>query len=478
MSSSATIAALRGVLLVALVGWFAGSLGLGLMEEQQAQGLMPAPGTGTDPGIRVLLLNRAATGQPGPAHDKLIVDVLCPAVLISPAEPDNPEHSFTVEVGEQIVFHPDADGIMISSPARDEERWLVSHLRIQPRETSLEARDDDGEAQEPARANPTTFEAADRRPVFMLGDRRYRGSLDIRFKSAKELVAINALPLEAYLEGVVAVEMGSSWPLESLKAQAIASRSYAYATRLRVRGQAEYDLNDTIDFQEYQGHQYGNDLVERAVVGTAGVILAVDGQPFAPLFHASSGGWTESIDNVLPGATGLHGARLSAVMPAQQDPWCQRGAEALGKMSSHWRTTATVTPREIKDRLNAWLLARSATRMVSTVMNVRVGQRDPASNRVQTLIVHDTKNDQHEVPAHTFRMIIGARDIRSTLWSESSPKRVDSTKDRSKNYEIACTGYGHGVGMSQISAWAMAEDGRPYKEILAFFYPGAELKSW
>ena len=77
-----------------------------------------------------------------------------------------------------------------------------------------------------------------------------------------------------------------------------------------------------------------------------------------------------------------------------------------------------------------------------------------------------------------FRMIIGPREIRSTLWSDVSPKRVDSSKDRSKNYEITCTGYGHGVGMSQISAWAMDEAGRTYKEILAFFYPGAELKSW
>ncbi len=478
MSSSATIAALRGVLLVALVGWFAGSLGHGLMQEQQAQGLMPAPGTGTDPGIRVLLLDRPTTGPATPTHDRLIVDVLCAALVVSPEEPDNPEHSFAVGVGEQIVFHPDVDGIMISSPGHDEERWFVSHVRIQPLATTLEPLDEGVEPVPPGRANPATFEASDRRPVFMLGDRRYRGSLDIRFRSAKELVAINALPLEAYLEGVVADEMGSSWPLEALKAQAIASRSYAYATRMRVRGEGEYDLNDTVDFQEYQGHQYGNDLVERAVAGTAGVILAVDGQPFAPLFHASSGGWTEAIDNVLPSATGLHGANLSTVMPAQEDPWCHRGAEALGKMSSHWRTASTVTPREIKDRLNAWLHAHNKTSMISTVMNVRVGRRDPASNRVQTLIVHDTKNDEHEVPAHTFRMIIGPRDIRSTLWSEDSPKRIDSDKNRSKNYEITCTGYGHGVGMSQISAWAMAEDGRAYKEILAFFYPGSQLKSW
>ena len=108
---------------------------------------------------------------------------------------------------------------------------------------------------------------------------------------------INYLDLEDYLLSVVPSEMPSPWPLEALKAQAIAARSYALAN-LGKHGSAGYDLKDNIEDQVYLGVKSEADSTNEAVNSTKGLVMKYNGKPICAYFHSCSGGSTERAENV------------------------------------------------------------------------------------------------------------------------------------------------------------------------------------
>ena len=133
------------------------------------------------------------------------------------------------------------------------------------------------------------------------GGKSYRGVLEVRATRYGTVRAINWIPLEAYLRGVVPAEMGPEvWPqIEALKAQAIAARTYAW----RHRGQFEedgYDLCATPRCQAYGGQSAEHALSDRAVAETHGEILTWEGLPATTLYTATCGGHTENADAVFP----------------------------------------------------------------------------------------------------------------------------------------------------------------------------------
>ena len=132
--------------------------------------------------------------------------------------------------------------------------------------------------------------------VTMLGKGRYRGLVEIFPNTNGKLSAVNIVDLENYLRGVVPMEMSSSnFPeLEALKAQAVAARTYAF-TNLGKRAKCGFDLLDTISDQVYGGRDKEQELTNRAVMETAGLIATYDGLPIQALFMANAGGAT--VDN-------------------------------------------------------------------------------------------------------------------------------------------------------------------------------------
>lgn len=495
MNADLIIAWIRALLLLGLLTFFGSSLVIGLLQDDRDGGFGALrQGTGVDHGIRVLLANRYQGGKEiadaRPVHDVVELAIYQPVSVLTPDDPDNAERQLTLLGGARLTVLTDAnDGLVLSSrewgAGGREVRWQVSRVMIVPQKTAPAPSPEEA-AVSPARRDPSTYEASDNDAVFGIQGRRYRGSAEVSWVNAKEMRVVNCLPIEAYVDGVVAVEMSSGYPLEALKAQAIASRSYGFSKYWAARrANQPFDVVDGVDDQDYRGTGNGPPIIGRAVVETRGIVTFTDlpqgSYPFAPLFCASSGGYTASLDSIFPDYRDCVGHPLpSVIMPAQPDPYCQAGAEGLGKVVTHWQTTEVITPRMIREQLLRLAEQTKDPRLekLGYIKDLRVGKRSQTSNRVDTVVIHHTLGDPIELPSHLFRMAIGPGRIRSTLWSADSPKRIDSQDDKlTKNYQITCLGWGHGVGMSQISAWEMAHQGWMAKNILGYFYPRVVLRT-
>jgi stage II sporulation protein D len=136
-------------------------------------------------------------------------------------------------------------------------------------------------------------------PLLFNGRRSYLGSLVFR-PNGSRVQTVNQLGLEDYVRGVIAGEMPSSWPAAALEAQAVAARTYAL-TAGAVN--ADFDLYDDTRSQMYGGVSAETPATDAAVAATANQIVEYDGMPATTYFFASSGGYTEDIQNVWVGVT-------------------------------------------------------------------------------------------------------------------------------------------------------------------------------
>jgi stage II sporulation protein D len=126
----------------------------------------------------------------------------------------------------------------------------------------------------------------------------YRGALVIS-ASGSGLIAVNALDLEDYLRGVVSAESPSAWPVEALKAQAVAARTYALTTHA---GGGAFDQYADTRSQVYRGVAAETPSTDAAVTATAGQVVTFGGQPVTTYFFSTSGGETEDVQNVFVGS--------------------------------------------------------------------------------------------------------------------------------------------------------------------------------
>ena len=134
--------------------------------------------------------------------------------------------------------------------------------------------------------------SSDRRGIWV-GQKRYAGKLNI-FINDNHILVVNVLGIEKYLGSVVGSEMPAKWPLEALKAQAIASRTYA----LKQKGNPLYDIDSTNMNQVYIGLEAGTHKTKRAVNSTRSLVLTYENKLINALFHSSSAGMTENSQDV------------------------------------------------------------------------------------------------------------------------------------------------------------------------------------
>ncbi len=137
-------------------------------------------------------------------------------------------------------------------------------------------------------------------PLYVPGLGRYRGALQFRPDGAGGIETVNALDLEDYVRGVISAEMPSGWSPEALKVQAVAARTYAITTTVN-RG--AFDVYSDTRSQMYRGVAAEGASTNAAVAATRGQIVTYNGAPAITYFSASTGGWTESIEDAWPGST-------------------------------------------------------------------------------------------------------------------------------------------------------------------------------
>jgi stage II sporulation protein D len=267
--------------------------------------------------------------------------------------------------------------------------------------------------------------------VLVVNGTKVRGDVVV-LKGKTQLAAVNVLPLEDYLVGVLGGEMPKSFPPEALKAQAVAARTYALNKKLEQYGQPYY-LGSSVISQVYRGLEVEDERTRDAVVATRGLVLTWQLQPIEAYFHASCGGRTESGLDAL-------GRDLPYLKPV--DCGCGR------LPTSHW--TLELKPADLKP----------------------LGVQKPSALKVQgrspTGRARRVDLGTRTVDAVTFRERVGYMKLKSLHFD------VEKHRD---GWTLSGHGFGHGAGLCQWGARVYADKGWDYRKILQHYYPGTELQA-
>jgi stage II sporulation protein D len=237
---------------------------------------------------------------------------------------------------------------------------------------------------------------------------RYEGDLVVHLSSRATVV--NVVPLDTYLRGVVPAEMPSTWPLEALKAQTIAARSYA-ARRIRTTG--SWDLTDTTSSQVYRGLRGARATTDAAISATAGLVLMSGSSIAATLYHSTGGGATEANENVYTTATGRRTARPVAYLRGGGDRAPDGTAYDSASPHATW-STATYSLEE----LSAMFAADPRT---DTGLLLALDLRDRGSSGRLVSVTLIGTSGTRTVSGNVFRAVFNAHrakgqpSLRSTL---------------------------------------------------------------
>ena len=278
-------------------------------------------------------------------------------------------------------------------------------------------------------------------PGLTFNERSYRGYLELTAGNGL-LTVINHVELEDYLKGVVPSEMPKDWPLEALKAQAVAARTYALYQRSQS-SEEEYDLLSDINDQVYRGMEMENPRTDMAVRRTAGAILTYKNRLVRALYHSTSGGRTENSEAV------FNGGRI----PYLKSVVCRFDRESPSYV---WQYSARFS--ELQSALSRYGIRTGKISGISLRSRTR-------TSRISELNIH-TGSGRIIVNAYDFRKAVGTKKIKSTRFT---------IRRRGPRITFKGIGYGHGVGLCQWGAKGMAEEKYDYKKILSFYYSGAQL---
>ena len=161
-------------------------------------------------------------------------------------------------------------------------------------------------------------------PPLSVNGTRYRGTIELHGVTGL-LYVINPVKLDEYLFGVVPSEMPPGWPLEAMKSQAVAARTYAYYHIMKHKNLLD-DLDATTNSQVYKGIGAEKENSNNAVISTAGEIITHKGSPILSYFHSTCGGHT--IDDARLGASRT--CRTSPGQCARTAPTLQSSAGSTG----------------------------------------------------------------------------------------------------------------------------------------------------
>ena len=267
----------------------------------------------------------------------------------------------------------------------------------------------------------------------------YSGKIFI-IPAASSFHLVEHAPLETYLYGVLPYEMSYTWPLEALKAQAVAARTYTLKSLESVKNK-NFDLYSDVRSQMYKGGGKQYDSVKKAVDETRGQVLTFNNKLFYTYYHANCGGGTDDVRSWNPGATSIK--PLSGAS-------CKYDAHSK---SHSWQLNVS----------HEKVLAYAKTvGLTGTLKSIKIARKTD-TGRATNLTLRTSKGSK-TVPCGKFRLATGIHSC-----------KISKVSVRKKDVHFEGKGYGHGVGMCQDGANGMAKSGKDYRKILKNYYPGAKL---
>jgi stage II sporulation protein D len=298
--------------------------------------------------------------------------------------------------------------------------------------------------------------------IFNLNGNDYRGKLKLIVNSdGNSFDAINLVPIEAYLAGVVGAEMPDYWETEALKTQAIAARTYCLYIKKRFGGNRNWDVKKTAAHQVYRGVSAESAQTWNAVNQTKGRVLVckqTDGtESMFPTYYSSTcGGHTENSKNVF----GDSFEPLIGVVC----PYCKDVAK----------------PRFFFWPMIQFDKAHIATKLLQRYPKLKpLGEITNISPAGQSRYSEFSRLTKVKLFGSTGKSdFLRAEDLRLTI--DPTGRKLKSTickiiKMGDKWAFLSGRGWGHGVGMCQYGAEGMARGGKNSEQILQHYYPGSKI---
>lgn len=293
--------------------------------------------------------------------------------------------------------------------------------------------------------------------------KRYRGIIKI-IPIGQNVQVVNVVYMEDYLRGVVPPEIGkrSDKEIESVKAQAVAARTYALGHLQQYSG-AAYDLRSSIMDQVYLGVDVENSVVNRAIDATAGSVVMFEDKFIDAYYHSTCGGSTDDINQVWDRPEVPF---LKAVSDSGACSW-----------SKYYTWEETFTEKQLRGRIEQYLASdRGRDLRIGRIEDLIVREQTPGG-RVSKLTVRTT-NDLFHFKKDRIRWVIG-RTSNADLILPSDRFEVKIERDAQgfiSRVNFVGRGYGHGVGMCQCGAIGLSREGWTYEDILRHYYTNTEIR--
>lgn len=316
--------------------------------------------------------------------------------------------------------------------------------------------------------------------------RQYDGIIELKINNQGKLTVINELPIEKYLRGVVPAEMPPAYPLEALKAQAIAARTVLLKKMGIAHQFQDFDVCDEVHCQAYNGLSAETESTNRAVAETRGLILKYYDELCNTVFSAVCGGHTENSTKVwngeeVPYLTGVVDQELKNFTSLQSyfesesfvhkwiesapKSFCNQVDAAIPVLANgsakYFRWQVLYQPHEL-----ASIIKEKTKQDVGQIKSIEPIKRG-VSGRLAEIQIVGTRQKIRIEGELKIRQALAPTALYSACFI------VDKTSDG--KFLIKGAGFGHGVGMCQYGAAGMALQGKKAEEILLHYYPGTRL---
>jgi stage II sporulation protein D len=266
---------------------------------------------------------------------------------------------------------------------------------------------------------------------------------------------VNQMPLESYISSLLAKEMSPTWPIEALKAQAVAARSYAYHKMITKQVSKESGYNVFYDLENSEKHQVNGSFFDTttstsmASRETKGEVLLIGSSELTPIFfHSKCGGKTLRPDQVW--SNHVKGYR------SVDCAFCHKHGKK--------RWTHKMSKKKFNKLINKTLIKYHHDYLKTK--NPKLVRLTPDSKSKAFLRVYD---DERVV-------VIKKARIRSLLGRKKAASNYFNITEKASTVELSGNGFGHGVGLCQYGALELAKRGYTYKQILSHYFPEHNLK--